>query len=77
MALFNKTRNGKETDIFHSADYLSMSYKDRERLAFSKENSAVKSQLTEADKLRMQGYAQAKSEQSKAYAFKNSKKKKK
>lgn len=66
---FGKSKNGKTTDIFHSHDYTKLSHKQRTELAFEKDTGKHKSKMSKDNKLRLQGYAQAKSEQTKAYKY--------
>ncbi len=71
MSIFTKSKNGKTTDIFHSQDYLKLSHSKRNNLAFEKDNGVNKSKMRKEDKLRLQGYAQAKKEQFETFKYKN------
>ncbi len=65
-----KTRNGKDTDIFHSMEYAKMKYPERKAKAFDK---SYLGKLTERDKNLMRGYAQAKIEEIQAFKYRHPK----
>ena len=59
---------GKEVDILHSTYFNGLSFKERQDLAFNKEELA---KLNNTDKLLMRGYAQNISERTKAFYYNN------
>jgi DNA polymerase III delta subunit len=63
-----KTKNGKETDIFHSYPYYKATAKQRNDLAFNKQ---ALGELTERDKLLMRGYGQRIVEETQAFKYNN------
>ena len=63
-----RTKNGKETDIFHSYPYYTATAKQRNDLAF---NKSVLGELSERDKLLMRGYGQRIVEEQQAFKYNN------
>ena len=66
-----KTFKGKNTDILHSQAFATRDFKSRRKLAFNKN---VRQKLSNKDKWLLTGYAFAKDEQFKAYAYKKKRK---
>jgi len=62
-----KSYTGKKTDILHSRDFLSKSFKDREKMAFDKETYK---NLSKHDSALLQGFASATAQQKRASAYK-------
>lgn len=66
MAYQFKSYTGKDTDVLHSKNFLSKSFKEREKIAFDKN---ARASMSEKDKLLMQGYATAVAQANKARAY--------
>lgn len=66
------TKKGKPTDILHSKSWMSKSYKNREKNAFSK---SLHKSLGYRDSLLLRGYATALADKNNAYHYNNKKKK--
>lgn len=67
MSIQFKSYNGKNTDILHSKEFLSKSFKDREKMAFSKDTYK---NLNKHDAALLQGFASAISQQKRAMTYK-------
>jgi len=63
-----KTKNGKETDVFHSYKYYKATAKQRNDLAFNKE---IISKLSERDKLLLRGLAEKIVRDNEAFKYNN------
>ena len=63
-----KTKNGKETDVFHSYQYYKATAKQRNDLAFNKE---IISKLSEKDKLLLRGLAEKIVRDNEAFKYNN------
>lgn len=63
-----KSKNAKETDIFHSYAYCKADAKMRKDMAFDKDFHKT---LSKEDKLLMRGYAQRAEEERRSFLYKN------
>ena len=63
-----KTKNGKETDIFHSYPYYKATAKQRNDLAFNKE---IISKLSDKDKWLLRGWAEKIVRDNEAFKYNN------
>jgi len=68
MSYTFRTKNGKETDIFHSYPYYTATAKQRNDLAF---NKTVMSKLSERDKLLLRGLAEKIIRDNEAFKYRN------